>query len=278
VKIDSHQHLWRFDPVEYGWIDATATVLRRDYLHTDLARELVDCGLDGAIAVQARQSLAENDFLLAQADASRGRIRGVVGWVDLAADDVDDVLGRHAMRPRFVGVRHVVQAETDPEFLARPAFNRGVGLLRRHRLAYDILIYAAQLPAAIAFVDRHPSQPFVLDHLAKPTIAAARLDDSWVRSFREMAKRPHVTCKLSGVVTEVREPRWSIDTIRPYVELAIEAFGPARLMFGSDWPVCRLKTEYGDWVRTVQALTRRWSGPEQAAFWGGTAATVYRLG
>ena len=147
------------------------------------------------------------------------------------------------------------RARPIPEFLARPAFNRGVSQLRRHRLAYDILIYAAQLPAAIAFVDRHPSQPFVLDHIAKPTIAAVRIDEAWARAFREMAKRPHVTCKLSGVVTEVRDATWSIDVIRPYVDLAIEAFGPARLMFGSDWPVCRLKTEYGDWVRTVQALT-----------------------
>ncbi|AMY11088.1 putative metal-dependent hydrolase of the TIM-barrel fold protein [Luteitalea pratensis] len=277
MKIDSHQHLWRFDPVEYGWIDEKATALRRSYLHADLARELTASGLDGAVAVQARQSLAENDFLLGQATASGGRIRGVVGWVNLAADDVDEVLGRYAPQPRFVGVRHVVQGETDPGFLARPAFNRGVSRLRRHGLVYDVLIYAAQLPAAIAFVDRHPSQPFVLDHIAKPTIAAGRIDEAWARSFREIAKRSHVTCKLSGVVTEVRDATWSIDVIRPYVDLAIEAFGPARLMFGSDWPVCRLKTEYGDWVRTVQALTSGWSAAEQAAFWGGTAATTYKL-
>ena len=277
MKIDSHQHLWHFDPVEYDWIDEKATALRRSYLHEDLARELSTSGVDGAVAVQARQSLAENDFLLEQAAASRGRIRGVVGWVDLAADNVDEVLGRYASRPRFVGVRHVVQGESDPAFLAGPGFNRGVSRLRRHGLVYDVLIYAAQLPAAIAFVDRHPSQPFVLDHLAKPTIAAARFDDAWARSFREIAKRSHVTCKLSGVVTEVRDATWSADVIRPYVDLAIEAFGPARLMFGSDWPVCRLRTEYGDWVRTVQQLTSGWSAAEQAAFWGGTAATTYNL-
>ena len=277
MKIDSHQHLWHFDPVEYGWIDEKATALRRSYLHGDLARELSASGLDGSVAVQARQSLVENDFLLEQAAASGGRIRGVVGWVDLAADDVDEVLGRYASRPRFVGVRHVVQGEPDPAFLARPGFNRGVSRLRRHGLVYDVLIYAAQLPAAIAFVDRHPSQPFVLDHIAKPTIAAGRFDEAWARSFREMAKRSHVTCKLSGIVTEVRDAAWSADVIRPYVDLAIEAFGPARLMFGSDWPVCRLETEYGDWVRAVQALTAGWSSAEQAAFWGGTAATTYNL-
>lgn len=277
MRIDSHHHLWHFDPVEYGWIDEKATVLRRSYLHADLARELGASGMDGAVAVQARQSLAENDFLLAQAQASASRIRGVVGWVDLAAEDADVVLGRYAVRRGFVGVRHVVQAEADPQFLERPAFNRGVARLRHHRLVYDVLIHASQLPAAIAFVDRHPLQSFVLDHIAKPAIAAGRIDQAWVRSFRDIAKRPHVTCKLSGVVTEVRDPAWTLETIAPYLDLAIEAFGPARLMFGSDWPVCRLKIEYGDWVRTLDGVTARWSAAERAAFWGGTAATVYGL-
>jgi L-fuconolactonase len=275
VRIDSHQHLWRFDAVEYDWIPADPPTLRRDYLPADLARELDAARLDAAIAVQARQSLAENDFLLAQADASDGRIRGVVGWVDLAAADVDATVARYAARPRFVGVRHVVQGETDPEFLARPAFNRGVSALRAHGLVYDVLIYARQLPAAIAFVDRHPAQPFVLDHIAKPTITAGRFDEVWARHFREIARRPHVTCKLSGVVTEVRGQTWDAAVIRPYVELAIEVFGPARLMFGSDWPVCRLRTEYTTWVTTIEAITRGWSMNEQAAFWGGTAARVY---
>ncbi len=277
VRIDSHQHLWRFDPVEYGWIEPSAAALRRDYLHPDLARELDDARIDAAIAVQARQSLAENDFLLAQAEASAGRIRGVVGWVDLAADDADSVLARYAAQTRFVGVRHVVQGETDPAFLARPAFNRGVAALRAHGLVYDILIYAPQLPAALAFVDRHPAQSFVLDHIAKPAIAAGQFDDGWARSIAELAKRPHVTCKISGVVTEVRDRTWTAGAIRPYLDVAIEAFGPARLMFGSDWPVCRLRTEYIDWVRTVRAVTDAWSAAEQAAFWGGTAARVYGI-
>lgn len=276
MRIDSHQHLWRFDPIEYGWIADDAAVLRRDYLWPDLARELDATSVDAAVAVQARQSLAENDFLLDQADASGGRIRGVVGWVDLAADDVEATLARYAARPRFVGVRHVVQGETDPDFLARPAFNRGVAALRRHGLVYDILIYAPQLRAALAFVDRHPSQPFVLDHIAKPAITAGRFDDRWARDVREIARRAHVTCKLSGVVTEVRGQR-DASLIEPYLDLALEAFGPARLMFGSDWPVCRLRTEYGDWVQMLRHFTRRWSAAEQAAFWGNTAATTYGL-
>ena len=277
MRIDSHQHLWRFDPVEYEWIDDRAAVLRRDYLHADLARELGASSIDGAVAVQARQSLAENDFLLAQAEASGGRVRGVVGWVDLAARDADEVLARYAAQRRFVGVRHVVQEESDPEFLARPAFNRGIARLRAHDLVYDILIYGRQLPSTASFVDRHPSQSFVLDHIAKPVIATGRFDDAWARGFRELAKRPHVTCKLSGVVTEVRDAAWTVDTIRPYLDLAIEAFGPARMMFGSDWPVCRLRTEYGTWVSTLQSLTAEWSAAERDAFWGGNAERVYRL-
>lgn len=277
MRIDTHQHLWRFDPVEYDWIGADASALRRDYLHADLARELDAARIDASVAVQARQSLAENDFLLAEAEASGGRIRGVVGWVDLAADDADDVLARYAARPRFVGVRHVVQGEPDPGFLARPAFNRGIARLRAHDLVYDLLIYAPQLPAATAFVDRHPAQPFVLDHIAKPAIAAARFDEAWARDFREIAKRPHVTCKLSGVVTEVRDAAWTADTLRPYLELALEAFGPARLMFGSDWPVVRLRAEYGEWVRVVEAATASWSAAERDAFWSGNAKRVYSL-
>ncbi|HTV00835.1 MAG TPA: amidohydrolase family protein [Luteitalea sp.] len=277
MRIDSHQHLWRFDPVEYDWIAPSATALRRDYFYPDLARELDAATLDAAVAVQARSSLAENDFLLAQADASGGRIRGVVGWVDLADDHVATILERYAARPRFVGVRHVVQGESDPAFLERPAFNRGIERLRGLGLVYDLLIVAPQLPATIAFVDRHPAQSFVLDHIAKPAIAGHRLDADWARDFRELAKRPHVTCKLSGLVTEVRDQAWTLDTLRPYVDLAIEVFGPARLMFGSDWPVCRLRAEYGGWVRTVESLTSAWSPSEQAAFWGGTAARVYGL-
>lgn len=278
MKIDSHQHLWRYDPVEYDWIPADPPALRRDYLIADLIRELDSAHVNAAIAVQARQSLEENDFLLAQADASGGRIRGVVGWVDLAAPDVDSTLARYAARRRFVGVRHVVQGESDPAFLARPAFNDGVARLRHHGLIYDLLIYAPQLPAAIAFVDRHPAQPFVLDHIGKPAIAPGAFDDAWARDFRELAKRPHVVCKLSGVVTEVRAASWNADLIRPYLDLAVEVFGPARLMFGSDWPVCRLRTEYGDWVATLQQLTRQWSAAEQVAFWGGTAKNAYRIG
>ena len=276
MRVDSHQHLWEFDPVQYAWIGDDMPELRRSYLHEELAVELDAAGIDVTIAVQARQSLAENDFLLGQAAAS-GRIRGVVGWVDLAARDSDAVLGRYAARPGFVGVRHVVQGEPDPDFLARPAFNRGIGRLRAHGLVYDLLLIPPQLPAAIRFVDRHPDQPFVLDHLAKPAIVSGPVDPVWAAPLRELARRSHVCCKLSGVVTEVRHPAWTPALLEPYVHLAMEAFGSSRLMFGSDWPVCRLRGEYGDWTRAAEQLTAGWSDDERTALWGGTAQRVYGI-
>lgn len=275
MRIDSHHHLWRFSPAEYGWIGDDMAPLRRDYLGQHLMTEMRGAGIDAAVAVQARQSLTENDFLLAQADAYPA-IAGVVGWVDLAAADVGAVLERYAAHTRFVGVRHVVQSEPDG-FLRADAFNRGIAALARHDLVYDVLIVGRQLPDAIALVDRHPQQPFVLDHIAKPTIVAGRFDEPWARAIRELARRPHVTCKLSGIVTEVREPMLTHDVIRPYVDVALEAFGPSRLLFGSDWPVCRLRVEYGEWVRTVEALLVSLSPDERAAVFGGNAATVYGL-
>lgn len=274
VRLDAHHHLWRFDTREYGWIADDATALRRDYLHADLIAELDGAGLDGAIAVQARSHEHENAFLLEQADAASTRIRGVVGWVDLADRAVDDSLARWAAHPRFVGVRHVVQAEPDSAFLTGTAFNHGVSRLRHHGLVYDLLVYGRQLPAALAFVDRHPEQAFVLDHIAKPRIVPGQFDATWARDLRSLAARPHVVCKLSGVVTEAPAD-WTEALIRPYLDLAVEVFGPGRLLFGSDWPVCRLGIEYAAWVELLRRYSASWSTDEQAAFWGGTAARVY---
>ena len=213
MRIDAHQHLWRFDPVEYGWIDEKATALRRDYLHADLARELTASGLDGAVAVQARQSLAENDFLLAagrrhRPDASAASSAGWTSpptmWTRCSA--------RYAARPRFVGVRHVVQGETDPGIPGAAGVQP-----RRRRLAAPrprrttSLIYAAAAARGHRLVDRHPSQPFVLDHIAKPAIVDGSIRRGLGAIVPRIAKRPHVTCKLSGVVTEVRDATWSVD-------------------------------------------------------------------
>ncbi|WP_166825126.1 amidohydrolase family protein [Thalassoroseus pseudoceratinae] len=275
-RIDSHHHFWHYDPQEYGWIGPDMGVLKRDFLPADLKTEMQANGIEGVVSVQARQTVEETDALLAFADDSEW-IRGVVGWVPLAAPDVTDVLARFADRPRLKAVRHVVQDEPDDRFLLRDDFNRGIAALKPFGLVYDILIYAKQLPSTIEFVDRHPEQPFVLDHIAKPTIQMAEFDQTWADLLRELAKRPNVSCKFSGVVTEVRDTEWTVETIRPYWDVALESFGPARLMYGSDWPVCLLRSEYDRWVNCVATLASEMSSDEQSNFWAGNAIRAYGL-
>jgi len=226
--------------------------------------------------VQARVLLEETDVLLEYA-RSHDFIAAVVGWLPMLSDEFDSLLERYAGEPLLRGIRHVVQEEPDDEFQLRDDYNRAVGRLKDYGLTYDILVYARQLPASIRFVDRHPDQPFVLDHIAKPTIRSAEYDGQWEQNIRELAKRERVTCKFSGVVTEVRDPDWSIDLIRPYWDVALEAFGPSRLMFGSDWPVCLLMSEYDRWVSTVQTLIAELTESEQADIMGVTATRAYGL-
>jgi L-fuconolactonase len=276
MRIDSHQHFWRFEQAAYPWIQPSMTALRRDYLPEDLAPHLASARIDGVVAVQAQQTIEETRWLLGLADRHPA-IRGVVGWAPLVADDVDDVLGELAQHARLKGIRHIVHDEPDDRYILREDFNRGVARLARHGLVYDILIFAKHLPATLDFVDRHPHQPFVVDHIAKPTIALERFDDEWARHLRALAERPHVTCKLSGVVTEVRDPDWTSSLLAPYVELAIDAFGPDRILFGTDWPVCLLRSGYEQWVETVAGFTARLSVAEQQAIMGDNAARVYGL-
>ncbi len=272
MRLDSHQHFWRYTREEYGWIPA-GTPLERDWLPADLDVLQKPLGFDGSIAVQARQCLAESDWLLGLADGNP-RVRGVVGWVDLRCDSVGADLERLARHPRFVGVRHVVQDEPDDGFLLRPDFLRGVGRLREFGLTYDVLIYPRQLPAAIEFVGRFPEQPMVLDHIAKPFIKAGTLSP-WREQIRELAGFPHLLCKVSGMVTEADQQQWKADDFLPYLETVFEAFGPSRLMFGSDWPVCRLAATYEQVDGLVQDFVRGWSPESLAAFWGGNCARFY---
>lgn len=250
--------------------------LRRDFTISDLQREIGANGIDGVVSVQARQSIEETSCLLETAQANPC-VRGVVGWLPLAEPGIRGELEKWSQHKLLKGVRHVVQDEPDDAFLLRADFNEGVGLLKEFGLVYDILIYAKHLPYAIEFVDLHPEQPFVLDHIAKPTIRQAHFDQCWAEQIRELAKRAHITCKFSAVVTEVRDPEWSTELLRPYWEVALEAFGPSRLMFGSDWPVCLLRSEYSRWVTTVEELSAPLSQAEKAALWGTTAIAAYRL-
>lgn len=272
MRLDSHQHFWRRDPVQYPW-HPPGSPLDRDWLPTDLAALHRSLGFDGSIAVQARQSLAESDWLLGLADADP-RVKGVVGWVDLRCDRVEEELSRLARHPRFVGVRHVAQDEPDDRFLVGEAFLRGISRLRQFDLTYDILIYPRQLPAAIELVSRFPEQPFVLDHIAKPSVRDG-VRQPWADQIRELARHGNVLCKVSGMVTEADHRAWKADDFRPYLDVVFEAFGPGRLMFGSDWPVCLLAGSY----EQVEGLARdhvRHLGPEaSAAFWGGNCERFY---
>ena len=274
MRIDAHHHFWRYTSAEYGWIDDAMASIRRDFLPADLAPEITAAGIDRVVSVQARQTLAETGWLLEMA-AANPWIAGVVGWVPLIDPAVGDLLERLAANPALKSVRHVLQAEPD-EYMAREDFNAGISSLRNTGLAYDILIVHHQLPAAIRFVDRHPNQIFVLDHIAKPSIRAGQLQP-WARNLVELAQRPNVFCKLSGVVTEADYTTWTYEQILPYLEAALAALGPARLMFGSDWPVCRVATTYADWVRTVGRFSQSLSATERQALFHDTAARAYRL-
>jgi len=275
MRLDAHQHFWNYSAAEYPWIGPGLERLARDYLPPDLEPLLAAEGLDGSVAVQARQSVEESRWLLALAKA-HPLVKGVVGWVDLRSDRVGDELRVLAANPTFVGVRHVVQDEPDPRFVLGEGFIRGLRQLRQHGLTYDLLLYPSQLPAAIELVELLPEQPFVVDHLAKPRIVAGEID-GWGRDIRAIARHDNVCCKVSGMVTEAVRRGWKRDDFTPYLDVVLEAFGPERLMFGSDWPVCLLAGEYADVAAIPRDYFSRLSTTEQRMIWGDTAAGFYGL-
>ena len=275
MRIDAHQHFWRYRPETHGWISDAMAMLKRDFLPPDLEPLLSAQGFDGCVAVQAAQALDETRFLLGLADA-HPFVRAVVGWVDLLSPDLEAQLESFGAHPRFRGIRHIAQDEPDDRWLARPDVVRGVGALRRLGLTYDILVYARQLPAAITLAQALPEQPFVVDHIAKPEIRAGRLDP-WRADVRRLAALPHVLCKLSGLVTEAAWDRWTPADLRPYLEVVLETFGPGRLMIGSDWPVCLLAGDYATVTGAVRDFIGSLSESEQAAVLGGNAARFYGI-
>lgn len=248
--------------------------LQRDFLPEHLQAEIQASGIDRVISVQARQNEAETDTLLAHAMA-HDFIHGVVGWADLRSDTVSETLGRwKAQTPKFKGVRHVLQDEPDHLLMEDPAFNRGIAQLAGLSLRYDLLIFERHLERALSFVDRHPEVTFIMDHIAKPRIAQGELEP-WASRMRELARRPHVFCKLSGMVTEADWKTWTPDQLRPYLETVLEAFGASRCMFGSDWPVCLAACRYAEWVKVVENFVQPLSPDERSAIWGGNALRVY---
>lgn len=272
--IDSHHHFWRYSPEEYDWIDDSLAALRRDFLPEDLKPLLDAAGIDGCIAVQVRQSIEETRFMLGLAKANPW-IRGVVGWVDLRSEDCASQLDCFRDDPRLIAIRHIAQAEAD-DFLLGEAFGRGIAELAAHDLAYDLLVFPRQLEAAIGLVSAHPDQRFVLDHLAKPDLRGGDLGD-WATSVQRLAQAPNVACKLSGLATEADWQNWTPDTLRPAFATVLDAFGPDRLLFGSDWPVCLSAVTYARWFDTASAWLEDLTTTEKAAILGGNTARWYRL-
>ncbi len=250
-------------------------ILKEDYLPADLKQEIDKAGIDAVVSVQASQTLAETDTLLRYA-TEQDFIHGVVGWFPLADKNVFDIISEYAEHPYLKGVRHVVQDEPDDRFILEDAFGKGVALLKDLNLVYDILIYERQLAPSIEFVDRHPDLVFVLDHVAKPRIRDDAMEP-WTKLINKMAKRPNVYCKLSGMATEADWSNWTREQLVRFAEVALEAFGPHRMMFGSDWPVAKLAIDYQQWVSIVAEFLAQLSDDEQSAIWGGTAMKAYNL-
>jgi L-fucono-1,5-lactonase len=275
MRIDAHQHFWKYDPADYDWIGDDMTVLKRDFVPGDLEPLLAANGFDGSIAVQACQTIEETQWLLSLAEKSEF-IRGVVGWVDLRSPDLPAQLDALANHPRLVGVRHVVQAEPDDEFMLRDDFQRGIARLAEYGLTYDLLLYPRHLPVAVKLVQQFPQQRFVLDHIAKPQIADG-LVEPWARDIRELAKHENVYCKLSGMVTEARWKQWKREDFRPYLDAVFGAFSPRRLMIGSDWPVCTLSATYAETMAIVKGYIRQLDVGQQEQILGGNCASFYGL-
>ena len=276
MTIDAHHHLWKYSAAEYGWISPEMRAIRRDFLPEELEKLMHHFGIEGTVTVQARQTLEETAWLLELA-RKHAVMRGVVGWVPLTEGaGVKRHLERFAGDKKLRGVRHVIHDEADPRYILREDFNAGVRSLRNFGLRYDILIFEKHLPAAIEFVDRHPNQVFILDHIAKPRIKD-RVMSPWDRNILEIAKRPNVYCKLSGMVTEADMKRWTPADLQPYIDVVLRAFGPKRLMYGSDWPVMLLAGEYVRWYDVVTNAISKLSKAEQERIMGGTAMEAYGL-
>ena len=269
--IDTHVHFWRYTPEDFGWIGDDMAGIRRDFQPAALQRQLTQHGVDGAIAVQARQSVEETDWLCELAHEHRF-IRGVVGWLPLASAEIERSLEERD--PKLVGLRHVLQAES-PAFFENSAFNNGLAVLSRLHLSYDLLVTEPQLPAAIELVDRHPALTFIVDHLAKPTLHAGP-SEAWRRSVADLARRSNVFCKVSGGITEANL-LWKPAEMTPYLDVALEAFSPRRLMFGSNWPVAEAAGGYAPWIGMVSDWVKQLSDAEAGDVFGRSAMRAYRL-
>jgi len=279
MRIDSHQHFWRYDPARDSWITNAMSALKRDFLPADLSPELQRSGIDSCIAVQTAQSESETQFLLDLA-ASHDFIAGVVGWVDLCAATLRERLRNFSRFPKLRGFRHIAQAEPDDRFLVREDFLEGIESLAEFGFTYDILIYPRQLAAATELVAQFPDQRFVLDHIAKPPIRSGKASPReilWAAQLRQLASYENVWCKVSGLITEADWHAWRREDFTPYLDVMFESFGPDRLMFGSDWPVCLLAGSYAQVKQIVEEYVDARCPAAKENIFGGTAARFYGL-
>ena len=273
-SIDSHQHFWKYHPAVHDWINEEMKAIRKDFLPDDLAPVLQKNKIDGCVAVQADQSEKETDFLIGLANGN-DFIKGVVGWADLRADDLEDRLSHYQQFPVLKGFRHVLQGE-DPAFMLQPAFVNGIAALQAFGFTYDILIFPKHLPAAMELVKKFPDQAFVIDHIAKPYIKDALIDE-WKMNMKIIAQFPNVHCKISGMVTEADWKLWTNQDLFPYIETVTEAFGTHRLLYGSDWPVCLVAASYEEMISPVKEYFSTFTQTEQESVFGKNAVQFYHL-
>jgi L-fuconolactonase len=275
MKIDSHQHFWRYNPTRDAWITDDMSILKRDFLPEELALECKANGIDASIAIQADQSEKETLFLLEMA-GDNPHIAGVVGWIDLMAANVEERLQFFSRYKKLRGFRHIAQAEPDDRFLMQPDFVRGISRLREFGFTYDILVYPKQLPAAIELVFKFPEQRFVVDHVAKPEIKSQDIT-LWETHIRRIADSPNVYCKLSGLVTVADWRNWKPVDFKPYLDVVFDAFGADRLMFGSDWPVCLVAASYAQMKQIIEEYVRGFTATQKENIFGGNAIQFYDL-
>ncbi len=276
VKIDSHQHFWNFEKSQYSWINDEMSSLKRDFLGHDLVPILKQNNIDGCIAVQARQTLSENNFLLDQAEQF-DIVKGIVGWVDLTSYQMVEQLETYSNYSKLKGFRHAIQDEKDPKFMLQMEFIDGVKLLEFFDYTYDILIVESQMPATIRFLENFTKQRFVLDHIGKPLIRE-RLTNNWKDSIKTLAEYPYLSCKISGMVTEAIWNNWDLDTFKPYLDIIVECFGPDRIMVGSDWPVCLLSSDnYKDVLAIAENYFADFSSEDKDKIFGLNALDFYKL-
>ena len=274
MRIDSHQHFWNYHPDRQEWIGPEMGTLKRDFLPEDLYPVLQASQIDGCIAVQAEEHLRETAFLL-ELSESHPWILGVVGWVEVAQDNLDELLDSWSQASKLLGFREILQSK-EPEYLLRKEFVRGIQKLGSRGYTYDILTYPRQLPAALSLVDKCPNQRFVIDHLSKPDIKTGDWK-AWKKSLQPFGERELVHAKVSGLVTEADWKKWDANQLYPYLEIALEIFGPKRLLFGSDWPVCLLAGEYGQVLEVIESFTNQLSADEKDAILGDTAQEFYSI-